>query len=298
MTPHELAIKQALLTNDQIGHAIASLGTAAHPRGSLLVSYAVARRAMAGNIDRPQAVRDVLNQLRVSVHQAIRQSMAISADIGLTAGQRNLEIYGLPPYGLPPARGFNLTLEQAAVTAVMGTLDSQITAIQAMVNARMASEGEIIGDDNRVGMLAPAPVQRQAAHWIATVAAGSFLFIITQAVDGESGQAVHAPDRRVYLKQAIAAIDERTTECCLEVNGQTQPMDQPFILTGEPRYADEQMEPPFHDYCRTATALVREADAEDDSTLEMRDAAQAELTARKETGTLEEIHPASSVSRR
>lgn len=295
-TPHELAIKQALKTNDQIGRAIAALGTADHPRGALLTGYANTRRALTGNTGNPLAVREVLTQLRANVFTAIHFTMGTAADIGLTAGQRNLEIYGLPP-----VIGFNIRLkelEQAAVTAVMTMLDNQIAAIQAMVNAKMASEGEILGDENRVGMLTPAPVQRQAANWVASVVSGSFLFIVTQAVDRESGQVVSVPGRAVYLKQAIAAIDERTTECCLEVNGQTQPLDQPFILIGEPRYADEQMEPPFHNYCRTATALVREADSEDESTQEMVEAAQAELTAREETGTVEEIHPASSVSRR
>ena len=290
-TPHELAIKQALKTNDQIGRVVASLGTAQHPRGTILTAYRNAGRALANNTGDPQVVREALGQLRISVHQAVRVAMSTGADIGLTAGQRNLEIYNLPP-----AHGLNTTLEQAATTAVVATLDIQIAAIQAMVNARMASESELLGDDNRVGMLAPAPVQRQAAHWIATVVAGSFLFIVNQQVDSSTGES--RPDRVVYLKQAIAAIDERTTETCLMVNGQTQPLDQPFVLTGTPRYADEQMEPPFHDYCRTATALVREVDSEDDSTMEMRDAARVELTARAETETLEEIHPASSITRR
>ena len=292
-TPHELAIKQALKTNAEIGRVIASLGTTQHPRGTLLTAYRTTRRAMENNTGNPQTVREALGQLRISVQQAIREAMATGVAIGLTAGQRNLEIYGLPP-----ARGLNVTLEQAAIAAVIATLDSQIAAIQATVNARMASKGEILGDDNRVGMLTPAPVQRQAAHWIATVAAGSFLFIVTPQGEQGSGAGGQGVNRKVYLKQAIAAIDERTTECCLEVNGQTQPLDQPFILTGEPRYADEQMEPPFHDYCRTATALVREAEAEDDSTQQMVEAAQAELAARKETGTPKEIHPASSISRR
>jgi hypothetical protein len=102
-----------------------------------------------------------------------------------------------------------------------------------------------------------------------------------------------------YWKQAIAAIDERTTDCCLRVHGQIQPLDKPFELSGTPRFADRVMNPPFHWYCRTATALYRpEMEETGLTTDELRDAARAELAARAATGTRREIHPASGTSRR
>ena len=64
------------------------------------------------------------------------------------------------------------------------------------------------------------------------------------------------------------------------VHGQTQPINKPFRLRGTPRYADRIMAAPFHDYCRTASALVLAEDARDETTQTMRAAARAELIAR------------------
>lgn len=102
-----------------------------------------------------------------------------------------------------------------------------------------------------------------------------------------------------YWKQAIAAIDERTTDCCLQVHGQIQPLDKPFELRGTPRFGDRVMNPPFHWYCRTATALYRpEMEQTGLTTPDLVSAARAELLARATTGKRVEIHPASGVSRR
>lgn len=102
-----------------------------------------------------------------------------------------------------------------------------------------------------------------------------------------------------YQKQAIATIDERTTDCCLRVHGQIQPLDEPFHLTGTPRYADEIQDPPFHWYCRTAEALYHESFEEIGiPTSKMQEAADLELEARERTKTRVEIHPSHATSRR
>lgn len=102
-----------------------------------------------------------------------------------------------------------------------------------------------------------------------------------------------------YKQQAIAAIDKRTTDCCLRVHGQIQPMEEPFQLTGTPRYADEIQDPPFHWYCRTAEALYHE-DFEQFGipTEKMRDMADLEMEARELTGRRVTIHPSHATSRR
>ncbi len=55
---------------------------------------------------------------------------------------------------------------------------------------------------------------------------------------------------------AVAVIDNRTTDCCQRVHGQVQPLDQPFVLTGEPRFADRMQWPGFHWRCRTSVVVV------------------------------------------
>lgn len=102
-----------------------------------------------------------------------------------------------------------------------------------------------------------------------------------------------------WQKQAIAAVDERTTDCCLRVHGQIQPVDGKFNLTGTPRFANRLAHPPFHWYCRSSVVLYHESmEGTGVPTADMRAAARDELDARRRTGRREEIHPAHSISRR
>lgn len=102
-----------------------------------------------------------------------------------------------------------------------------------------------------------------------------------------------------YEKQAIATIDAQTTDCCLRVHGQIQPLEKPFILEGTPRFADKVANPPFHWHCRTAETLhTLRMEEKGIPTTELIDAAQAELRARAETGKRERIWPSSATSRR
>ena len=107
----------------------------------------------------------------------------------------------------------------------------------------------------------------------------------------ESGQA--------WDRQTIAAIDEQTTDCCLNVHGQVVGLDEAFRLPGTPRYAARMLRPPFHWRCRTSVSLYHRAmEAEGVTTQDMRVAARDEITARQRTGRREEIHPAHATSRR
>ena len=135
---------------------------------------------------------------------------------------------------------------------------------------------------------AAAQTQVSNATWTASVLAASGLF-----------RHINQATQTVYEKQAIAAIDHKTTDCCLRVHGQIQPLDKPFILDGYPRYADKIDSPPFHWNCRTAMSLyTKRMEEKGVPTADMVDAARAELRAREETGTREEIWPSSSTSGR
>ena len=132
-----------------------------------------------------------------------------------------------------------------------------------------------------------AKTQVSNSIWTASVLAASGLF-----------RRVNQVTQTVYEKQAIAAIDHKTTDCCLRVHGQIQPLDKPFILTGTPRYADKMDSSPFHSNCRTAIALyTKRMETKGITTAEMEDAAQAELRAR-EDGSREDIWPSHATSGR
>lgn len=124
--------------------------------------------------------------------------------------------------------------------------------------------------------------------WSAANGAAQDVYIQVQDQTGEK-----------YKRQAIAAIDERTTDCCLRVHGQVVGMDQPFHLTGTPRFADYLMAAPFHDFCRTAETLYHPSmESFGITTDEMIESARDEIHARETTGTRVEIHPAHATSGR
>lgn len=59
-----------------------------------------------------------------------------------------------------------------------------------------------------------------------------------------------------WLKQVIAVINNRTTECCRAANGQFVFWEQKFHLTGLPHYNSEMFTTPFHNWCRSVCILI------------------------------------------
>ena len=181
---------------------------------------------------------------------------------------------------------------QTALNAWLTQYDAQASQVQALyVTNRDLTP--IIGDQSRVGALTPAPVISQGTQWIAGAVGGAWLVAVGAALQ-RAGKT--APEQ--FMRQAVAAIDERTTDCCLRAHGQVVGMDQDFHLTGTPRFADHLYGPPFHWNCRTATCLVHVDKANDPLTRQMREAAQAELSVRAATGKRKEVHPAHARSYR
>ncbi len=107
--------------------------------------------------------------------------------------------------------------------------------------------------------------------WAAALAVAGALYV------AGSGQT-----ERDWRKQAVAVLDRNTTDCCLRVHAQIKPMNEPFALTGTPRYRDEMKRPPFHDFCRTGVgAYIEELEQVGLPTGEMRAAAQKLISVSK-----------------
>jgi len=257
------------------------MGNADNPRGFILAAYRTARNAIRGRTDSARAVDDALMTLRNAVEAYIANLLQSATALGVEQAEGALRAYGVGRARV------NLNSQiQAAEAAWLAALDAQLSAARALAFTG-GDEGEIIGDDLRAGILTPGPVLQSGSKWLA-----SLMLLGWAETVGRSA------DKDEFHKQAIAAIDHRTTDCCLRVHGQTQPMGKPFHLTGEPRYADYIDDPPFHWYCRTAEALVPKEFADDALTRDMRGAASAEIGARRESGRRVTVHPANAFSRR
>lgn len=330
-TPHERAVNNAGRTTDRLGNLFDRLGHAESRRG-VFRAYRSALTALTADMSLGM-FDDVTENLRRVIELETRALLTDALDLGTAAGIDDANLYGLV---IDSAIDRDIGVPADALASVLATLDAQIASARALLLLGATDDAQIIGDvagSARAGVLTPAPVVGAAARWIVTLAATVHDIIVQRSIvrtelpsylqpEGVRAVSATAPalfDGRYegydfnqfgigvrvkevlneWGRQAVAVIDERTTDCCLRVHGQWQAFGDDFVLTGEPRYADHMGAPPFHKWCRTATALVQRKYAADDLTRQMRDAARDELVARKTQHPRRKvITPANAFSRR
>jgi hypothetical protein len=132
-----------------------------------------------------------------------------------------------------------------AIEAVLGNVDVQISTILALA-AGGASVDRIVDEVRESTVTKETIINLNTATWSTEIAQAAFVAGIDLLRRG-----------RVFKKQAIAAIDMRTTQTCLNVHGQIRNFNRDFNLRGEPKFAKKLPNPPFHFWCRTAMALYQ-----------------------------------------
>lgn len=277
-TDHERAIRDALATSDALGAILTRIGSHAHPRSGIFAAYVKARQALRGNLKNSAVVAQTLDELRAEIMRVSLREFGRAVELGLTQAARDLARYSLAL----TAPSMSIA-QEAALAATIRELDSQVAAIR----SGLLPEERILGDAGRVGLLAPGVVLRQVGEWTARLAGDAWGRSVGAATTGSGDE---------FYKQAVAGIDERTTQTCLRVHGQTQPLNVDYYLTGTPRYADRLPAPPFHLYCRTSQALVPRKEVEDQLTADMRKAAAKEAALRDAPG-YKPPHPANALTR-
>ena len=194
------------------------------------------------------------------------------------------------PEELPPPPPPNLRI--GSVVAYQGQMISTLSRIQS--ESPEAAAGQLFATTPYQGRVS---LFTQAVSTAQSDVGGSVWGQGNSVVDYYTSRA-SAEGAQKIQKQVIAAIDERTTNCCLQAHGQIRDEGEPFVLTGTPRYASEIQNPPFHWYCRTAPApYIPEFEELGITTDDMQEAAREEQKARFFRGR-QEIHPASATSRR
>lgn len=266
------------------------IGSALHPRGRILSAYRAARAAADKALHERDsiALADALDMLRYALLGIGGEAMASAAARGQRSMEAQTDAY-VQDAGLMRLARQRPDL-QPLLSGWMSEFDRQLAQVEAALS--LGDAGRVVGDDDRLGILQPAPVARSAAEWFASaLALGAMVWAVGAPSEGRE------PPEQDMKKQVIAAIDERTTDCCLRAHAQVQPFTEKFELAGTPRYADKLDWTPFHWYCRTSICMYRER-YEDGTTQQMRDAARSEIEARATTGTRVEIHPAMARSHR
>lgn len=283
----------------------------------LILVEAVAKGGV-NNTGLSAVIRRELDDLRRQTRQTATELSQPVLEVASTLAKEQIEAIQraiTPPQGQgggPPAIDFDLLKgmtaaeQQQILSGMVSNLTGWIDQLQAQLQVelnRLRAAGEatdtvierLLDEELTAGRVSTwrqgtntMQNQGQRDIWSAGTATTGMYYQAGQSISGQR-----------WKHQAIAAIDERTTDCCLRVHGQIKDLNDPFELRGTPRFADRIQHPPFHFYCRTAEGLyVEEFEAFGITTETMRSAAQAEIEARESTGTRVEIHPASATSRR
>ncbi len=294
--PLEQCIASASQTDSRLRELMLFIGNNSNPNGKIMVAYRNARRALRTALNDPNpklAVQEAMSQLRDAVDLYTRQTLDQARSGGAGNALEQLSFYGIEqtaPYTPDP------TSYEAAIAAVLSLLDAQVNSIYGLVELG-GEEPLIVGDDAHPGQLNPTNIVTAGAFWVTELWQYSFEETILAVLDATSMELLAGMNIGLsqglstkFLKQAIAALDERTTDCCLRVHGQIQPLNKPFKLTGYPRYADELDGPPFHPWCRTSTVLYL-PQYDEGLTPAMRDSAQIVLSERA-AGLNKVRHPA------
>jgi len=218
-----------------------------------LSAYRQARQAIAAayrltGAQRTAALLAALYELEYTLQDIGRGAMAEALQLGIASAEAQIAAYTAAGVPFSPAR------EHAALDALTAgwasATSAQLGAAKAMATAG-AEQELLLGGADRLGVVQPAPVLREGARWLAMATAGGFQ-AWTVGVEPQG-------ELLGWQRLAVAAVDGRTTDCCLRVNGQVvNGVDVPFILTGEPRFADRLVDPPFHMHCRTSVVLYME----------------------------------------
>lgn len=290
MTPHEHAVAIATHTITRLGDMFDALGTA-EQGGGLYDLYRLLYADVLDVFD-VQIVELRLRRFELDALAMVDGWLDDAFTLGNEIAGEQLNARGFIASALLALAVPAINLAREAVNAA---LKSQ--TVRALSSVKLGIDPALIfGDATRPGILAAGPMVREIARWLVTVANETQEQAVSQTLT-DAGE-----DITQWGKQAIAAIDERTTETCLLVHGQVQPFDAPFELSGKPWdqaqfYGFSDQKPPFHWWCRDTMALVLTSEANDSMTKRMRDAAEAELLARADKSR-QEIHPANAFSRR
>lgn len=264
--PRIASIRASRRTTAGLKVLFGQMGSTQHPRGHILRAYRNVRRGASSAFREvaPQvSLREVMQGFRIEMRFIIDRLLGDALSLGREQANAEIEAWELPPVQIP--QSFDLMEKR---DAWLGLVDAQIDATFASPTPEY-----ILGGNTQRGVLQPAPVIQAGAHWLAATAVGRWLLGIQRPTQA---------DRRGFewWKQAIPAIDERTTDCCLQAAGQAVPLDDEFRLTGDPHYAEFQDWSPFHDWCRTSVALVPKHLSEDDLAQRLRNDAQKQILIR------------------
>lgn len=248
---HLQVINDAVRTNKKLAGLAGKLGTKRNPRGKVLVIYNQLRRDLKreldsdkSNAEKRRATEQILSVGSFALRGVISDTMTTAGDLGVDSAARQLSLYDIESTGFVN----QFVSVDVGIEGSMSLVESQFNQVLAIATIS-ADPAIILGDAARQGILRPAPIVRNTFDLSATLTGALWVSQIIQGVETQREEE--------FFKQAIATMDERVTDTCLRVHGQTRQLEQPYTLVGTPRFADEIDAPPFHNHCRTSSVLYK-----------------------------------------
>lgn len=282
MNPLENAVASGVRANDDLAKMFSRLGVGDNQAGIIATVYRNGLRALRSALtesDIMTAAADVLVGMRSSLASGLRSELAAGQQFGIEEAARQLMFYDVGTR--PDDQAFaNLRAElDAALASILARFDAQAASVNAILLTGVGVD-LILGDEDRTGTLRASDIMAAAAFWLPALSWDAWSWWTLKS----------KPPEMQFKKQVVAALDERTTECCLRAHGQIQPLNRPFELVGTPRFADKIDWPPFHWYCRTSVVLYNE-NFDLGVTYEMQQGAAA-ILAERQAGQSGYRHPA------
>jgi hypothetical protein len=251
------------------------LGTKEHPRGDVLSIYRKYRRQLedvltAQRMTMLREIREILADARRELNATAMRALRSAAERGVESAREQTQLYR--DDGLRFQVAGETPDLQATRDAWMLAYEQQAATVDALARNGSATVDTVLGGPDRMGLFQPAPVQREGSRILPEVLSAGFVGYVFGLVQRRE---------QPFGKQAIAAIDSRTTETCLNIHGQRQPMSKKFRVVGTPRFSRRKDWSPFHWYCRTSVVLYRE-EYDDGLTERMQSQSEQEQQRRKE----------------
>ena len=216
----------------------------------------------------------------------------VSSSSELAVEQIRREIDGLPPTLRPDdlSQMFGLIdtrMVERFVPIAMGDLQLATRATTLQLQRELQT-GLIQGESFDVlvrRLMASTPTGQGAAVWANGQLSAERMVrrTVITANNGAHQEAIR--ETAVFVpevkKQWFSAIGKKTTDCCLRAHGQIVTVDEPFVLTGTPRFADRMLYPPGHWNCRSTSAMYHPIFEQSLYTDSLRQAARVELQRRQ-----------------
>jgi hypothetical protein len=220
----------------------------------------------------------------------LRDSVTSMSELALEQIGRELAL--LPPSLRPDLAAFSL-IDTAMIEQVVPVVMEEVTGLTTLMRTQLRRElqnGLLQGESfpNLVRrLMAAIPSGEGPAVWANGQLSAERMTrrtVITANNMAKQRQLerVNAQGGVRVQKQWVSSIGSKTTDTCLRLHGQIRDVDQPFDVSGEPRFARQVMTAPAHWSCRSSIAMYVPAfETGALPTSKMRDDARAEIARRE-----------------